>query len=160
VGRETQIRELTRSLEHGDRTPGSDGKALLVRANWGAGKSHLLQVVREVALENNYAVSLIVADAQGAVRFNRMATILWEVCRQIECPGTESKGIGALFSSYGAVVDGRLTSRLRTLRSEISNNGRWDQSATLDSPAMYVALRAWSVCDDADRPTVEARITD
>ena len=69
VGRGTQLRALEKSLGHpsGDR-----GSALLVKANYGGGKSHLLRVVREMALEAGYAVSLVVIDAQGGVRFNRM----------------------------------------------------------------------------------------
>jgi hypothetical protein len=160
VGREAQIRELTGDLHSDERVPGARGKALLVKANWGAGKSHLLEVIREVALENNYVVSLIVANAQGGVRFNRMETILGEVCRQLEVPGSEGKGIGTLFSTYTGADERRLENQLRNCRAEISNNGRWDSSDTLDSPAMYVALRSWVVCDDDDRATVEARVTD
>lgn len=160
VGREAQIKELTAGLENPGRVKGARGKALLLRANWGAGKSHLLEVVREMALENNYVVSIIVANAQGGVRFNRMETILGEVCRQLEVPGIRGKGIGTLLSAYAGADEGRLAAKLQALRSDISNSGRWDFSDTLDSPAMYVALRAWTVCEQDDRPNVEARITD
>src|SRR5437870_3020951 len=134
VGREAQIRELTGDLHSDERVPGSQGKALLVKANWGAGKSHLLEVIREVALENNYVVSLIVANAQGGVRFNRMETILGEVCRQLEVPGVGGKGIGTLFSAYVGTDEARLSPKQRARRSDISNNGRWDFSDILDSP--------------------------
>ena len=50
-------------------------RGLLIHANYGAGKSHLLRVLRELALERGFAVALIVADAQGGVRFNRMDTV-------------------------------------------------------------------------------------
>src|SRR5947209_17058510 len=66
VGRATQLRALEESLSHPTNGKGS---ALLVKANYGSGKSHLLNVVREMALEAGYAVSLVVIDAQGGVRF-------------------------------------------------------------------------------------------
>src|SRR6266567_419457 len=67
VGRDEQLAELRRTLEKS----GGRGAALLVRANFGAGKSHLLKVVREIALEERYAVSYIEVNSQEGVRFNR-----------------------------------------------------------------------------------------
>lgn len=160
VGRENQIRGLTHALENNTDAASSSGKALLVRANWGAGKSHLLEVIREVALERGYAVTLVVANAQGGVRFNRMETILGEVCRQIEIPATARKGIGALFSAYAAVKETRLPRALRDLRSDISAAETWTASDKLRSQAMYVALRAWVTCGESNRQSVEARVED
>lgn len=160
VGRESQIRGLTRALEDARNAPSSTGQALLVRANWGAGKSHLLEVIREVALEQAYAVSLVVANAQGGVRFNRMETILGEVCRQIDVPGAGRKGVGALFSAYASVNESHLSRGNRALRSAISTGGQWSISDKLRSQAMYVALRAWVTCGKSDRQQVEARVED
>src|SRR5438034_560695 len=64
VGRREQMAELERSLELGD---GDRGSALLVKANYGAGKSHLLKVIREMALDAGYAVSLVVVNAHEGV---------------------------------------------------------------------------------------------
>ena len=69
VGRDFEIRQLTRQF--------SDPKAgaLLLKANYGSGKTHLLKFIREYALENSYAASTVTLDAKGAVRFNRMDQI-------------------------------------------------------------------------------------
>ena len=95
VGRDSQIRDLVQSLEHV-----REERALLVHANYGAGKSHLLRVLREIALERGFMVSFIIADAQGGVRFNRMDTIFGSICREMEAPGNPNKGIGVLFDAY------------------------------------------------------------
>lgn len=161
VGRDSEIQELTRRLS----TPSGNERrrkdnALLLRANWGSGKSHLLQVVEEVALENGFAVSPIVADAQGGVRFNRMETIFGEVCRQIEIPGKDSKGIGALFDAFSVARPSSLSPALKALRIELSNDKQWDYSEVLKSPALYVALRAWVTAVGDEKDAVHDRITD
>src|SRR5262245_12089670 len=69
VGRDSQIEALISSLDNEHQ------RSLLVHANYGAGKSHLLRVLREIALKRDFIVAFIVADAQGGVRFNRMDTI-------------------------------------------------------------------------------------
>lgn len=140
VGRQTQLRALEQSLEQP-----SDGKgsALLVKANYGGGKSHLLKVIREMALESGYAVSLVVIDAQGGVRFNRMDTIFGAICREIEVLGQSQKGIGALFDAFATRSNVGLSRELLKIRERISSNGKWDLSDFLKSPALYVALRAW-----------------
>ena len=97
VGRDHQVDQLLGSLLNRDDR---QGRALLLRANYGAGKSHLLRVVREMALENNFAVSYIVAGANQGVRFNRMDTILGAVSRSIETPGCEEPGVHNLFDAY------------------------------------------------------------
>ena len=138
VGRDDEIRALARSLDD-DVT----NSALLIHANYGTGKSHLLRVLRELALERNFAVSLIVADSQGGVRFNRMDTILGAVCRELEVPDGHERGIGSLLDLYRATDEKRLSAAIRSERNAISNNGKWDLSERLASPAMFVALRAW-----------------
>jgi hypothetical protein len=140
VGRVEQLRALEESLGH--PTDGK-GSALLVKANYGSGKSHLLKVVREMALEAGYAVSLVVIDAQGGVRFNRMDTIFGAICRELEVRGQEDKGIGALFNAFANSASAALSRELQRTRERISSNGKWDLSDFLRSPALYVALRAW-----------------
>lgn len=140
VGRQTELRALEKSLDH----PSDDrGSALLVKANYGSGKSHLLRVVREMALDAGYAVSLVVVDAQGGVRFNRMDTIFGAICRELEVKGQESNGIGAVFDAFGDCAPARGTEKLKRIRERISSNGKWDLSDFLKSPAVYVAVRAW-----------------
>lgn len=146
VGREEQLHELERSLNSPSLNQGS---ALLVRANYGAGKSHLLKVIREMALDAGYAVSLAVINSQEGVRFNRMDTILGAVCRGLEVDRLGNKGIGALFEAFAHTPGGQLSADLRRTRERISNGGKWDHSDHLASPALYVALRAWIASEAA-----------
>lgn len=134
VGRATEMEELTAKLQS------ADGGSLLLQANYGSGKTHLLRFVRETALEMGYVVSLIALDAKGQVRFNRMDQVFGAICRNIEVPKKKpGKGIRQLLdeSRYGLEWEDAKFWR------EVTNGGRWDLSEALDSPAMFVALRAW-----------------
>lgn len=153
VGRDSQIRKLIRSLELTQRE-----QALLIHANYGAGKSHLLRVLRELALERGFVVALVVADAQGGVRFNRMDTVFGAVCREIEVPGKPEKGIGVLFDAYRQADEPGLDRSVIDERERISNGNEWDFSDHLMAPGIYVALRAWVHAGDdrAVRDRIEA----
>lgn len=140
VGREEQLRELARSL---DAPTPEGGSALLVKANYGSGKSHLLRVIREMALDARYAVSLVVVNAQQGIRFNRMDTIFGEICRQLEIDHSGSKGVGRLFELFAMTPGVTLGEDLQRVRDRISSQGRWDFSDYLKAPAVYIALRAW-----------------
>ena len=140
VGRQAEIDSLTQRLRDGETG------ALLLKANYGAGKTHLLRFIREIALDYDYAVSLIALDAKSAIRFNRMDQIFGATVRAVEVPRKEGKGPGVLFAS---LLDAMTSpcgdpQRERQLR-ELSSFGRWDYSKTLTSPALYVAVRAWLV---------------
>lgn len=150
VGGEEQLRKLERSL---NSPTGDKGSALLVKANYGAGKSHLLQVIRETALDAGYAVSLVVVNAQEGVRFNRMDTIFGAVCRELEVDHSGRKGVGGLFHAFANAAGARLPNSLRHVRERVSSHGRWDHSDYLKAPGVYVALRAWVV--GRDRRTQE-----
>lgn len=100
VGRQDEIEALENKLHN------NDCQALLLQANFGAGKTHLLHYIRELALESGYVVSLVSCDSQGGVRFNRMDQILSAICRNIEIPDRlGSKGIDTLFSYARNVYD-------------------------------------------------------
>ncbi|GHU47811.1 hypothetical protein FACS1894200_03780 [Spirochaetia bacterium] len=77
VGRENEIALLRLQLKNKD-------SALLLNANYGSGKSHLIRFIREEALEQKYAVSVVDLDAKNGIRFNRMDQIFIAVCRNIE----------------------------------------------------------------------------
>jgi hypothetical protein len=140
VGRQTELNELRATLA----TPTEHrGSALLIRANYGAGKSHLLQVIREMALEARYAVGSVTVDSQSGVRFNRMDTIFGAICRSLEVPGASRSGIGALFHHYAEVDESTLDDAAQAVRAHISEHDAWGFSERLGSPAMFVALRAW-----------------
>jgi hypothetical protein len=93
VGRKGELAELKGTLT-GNTVAGS-GRFL--KANYGSGKSHLLKVIREMALDEGYAVSYITMDAQGGVRGNRMDQVFEAVCRGIEVPPGGSRGLANLF---------------------------------------------------------------
>ena len=143
VGRDSQIGELVQSLERVQKE-----RTLLVHANYGAGKSHLLRVLREIALERGFAVSLIVADAQGGVRFNRMDNIFGAICRELEVPGNPDKGVGRLLDAYRQVDESNLDKSAIRERERVSNGNKWDFSDRLASPGIYIALRAWACAGD------------
>lgn len=140
VGRQSELRDLEKSL---DRPADDRAGALLVRANYGAGKSHLLNVVREEALASGYAVAYATLDALNGVRFNRMDTIFGAIARSVELPECARVGVGALFDAYRDVDLDSLDDEALEIREEISDDGTWSFSETLDTSAMFVALRAW-----------------
>ena len=135
VGRAAELERLRPSLA---KPTQERGAALLVKANYGAGKSHLLQVVREMALESNHAVSLVEVNALEGVRFNRMDTIMGAVCQRMEVPDISGIGIGRLFDTFQHRSDETEESLA------ISDNGAWEYSDYLSAPGVYVALRAWA----------------
>src|SRR4051794_34412833 len=97
VGRKTELKALEDTMH----SAADRGSARLIRANYGGGKSHLLRVIREMALESRYAVSLMTLDANGGVRGNRMDQVFGAVCRNIEVPGGPT-GISGLFDAFAA----------------------------------------------------------
>lgn len=142
VGRKSEISELQQHLEKTDAT------VLLLKANYGSGKSHLLRLIREKALELRYAVSYVALDAKADVRFNRMDQILGAILRTVEVPGSGSvAGVRGLFDFLGETIEkARLGSR-STFWENLTNEWKWDFSETLKSPGLFVALRAWITKD-------------
>jgi len=93
VGRSTELEELRNTLTG----TGTAGTGRFLNANYGSGKSHLLKVIREMALDAGYVVSYITMDAAGGIRGNRMDQIFQAVCRGIEVPHVSSRGLANLF---------------------------------------------------------------
>jgi hypothetical protein len=111
--------------------------ALLLQANYGAGKSHLLRFIKEEGLEQGFAVSMVPLDCKAGIRFNRMDQVVGAVCRNISVPGSPNeKGIRPFF-------DRICTRAEEAFWRRFTNEGKWDYSNLLRSPALYVALRAW-----------------
>lgn len=138
VGREAELGELSTVLEGNDGAP-----VLLLKANYGAGKSHLLRFIREKALAQGYAVSLVTLDARSRIRFNRMDQILGEIFRCIELP--REYGEPGLAGACG-FVDKKCRDGVdngEPFWENLSNRGRWDFSEELQSGALFVAIRAW-----------------
>lgn len=134
VGRKSEIADLTQRLCD------PDGTVLLLKANYGSGKTHLLRYIREEALDQGYAVSTVTLDSNSAVRFNRMDQVFGAVCRNIEVPQVAGKkGIRPFFDTLVNSINQRGDEWY-----DITHKWRWDYSEKLDSPAIFVALRAWA----------------
>lgn len=139
VGRQEEIGQLGSFLSQ------RHTQAVLLRANYGAGKSHLLRYIREAALDLGYAVSSVTLDCNSAVRFNRMDQILGAIMRNLEVPDFPGeRGIARLFDIIEGAADFQLDSgQLEEFWADLTDDGTWARSYALDSPAMFVAVRAW-----------------
>jgi len=147
VGRKTEIDGLSRQLQD------QDGTVLLLKANYGSGKTHLLRYIREEALDHDYAVSSVTLDAKGAVRFNRMDQVFGAVCRGIEVPGASGeKGLRSFFDLLIKDANNRDDT---SIWHKISNNWKWDFSEELDSRAVFIGLRAWATAKAETQDLVE-----
>lgn len=136
VGRREEIKELQRHLSD------TGGTALLLKANYGAGKSHLIRFIREEALEQRFAVSVVTLDSSSAIRFNRMDQIFGAICRNIETPDRcHTKGIRCLLDALKDQIHAKSGG---PFWNDLSNGWKWDYSERLDSPALFVAIRAWA----------------
>ena len=151
VGRREEIDVLEERLE------GDVGGALLLKANYGAGKTHLLKFIREVALDEGYAVSLLSLDARGGVRFNRMDQVLGAVCRTLEVP--EAPGEVGLAPFFDRVCVGLNSARGQgdSPTNRLTDWGEWGSTSLLTSDGLFTALRGWYFSADrqANRDLIE-----
>lgn len=145
VGRQEELR----TLEH-DLAQGMHGRAVLVRANYGGGKTHLLNLVRDLALLHGYAVSLVVVDAKRGVRFNRPDQIFTAVARAIQLPNRQDTGIAALFRAYADADLGSLDDEVIAEREDLEDEGRWRQPGSPLSGPVYLGLRAMTISESED----------
>lgn len=151
VGRQSEIDQLHKQLEQ------PNSSSLLVQANYGAGKTHLLRYIREAALDANYAVSMITLDAKSGIAFNKLDQIFGDVCRRVEIPTLPGqRSIRHLLNyarqAYDSSPDDRLGFWFR-----VSNQHKWDYDhlGQMKSPSMYLALRAWCYGDARIHDAVE-----
>jgi hypothetical protein len=152
VGRSSEIKHLTSLLNGGSRG------AVLLKANYGAGKTHLLRFIREKALASGFAVSTVTLDAKSAIRFNRMDQILGAIFRGLEVGNsTRNRGVRSAFDLFSERLAGANESRSdhSAFWHELSSDDKWDFSDCLDSPGLYVALRAWVVGDESVKDLVQ-----
>jgi hypothetical protein len=134
----------------------SEIDVLRLKANYGAGKTHLLRFVREAALKEGYVVSLIALDAKSAIRFNRMDQILGAICRSIELPDkNQSKGIRSFFNQVCLNAESAKREPNDSFWKELTNNWQWKFSQVLDSKGLFVALRAWATGNNQAQDLVE-----
>lgn len=150
VGRASEVAQLTERLD--DVVPG----ALLLKANYGSGKTHLLRFIRECALEKGFAVSSVTLDSKSGVRFNRMDQVFGAVCRNIEVPGvSRQKGIRPALNFVVDKLERAKDAKTPTFWRQLTNDWRWDFSEVLDSSAVFVAIRAWATGNSTVHDRVE-----
>lgn len=138
VGRDEEIRTLSQILDEDNGAP-----VLLLKANYGSGKSHLLRFIREKAHAEGYAVSLVTLDAKSGVRFNRMDQILGEILRNVEIPPEYGEsGLHGAFSFIQKSCEEGLEDGDEFWES-FSDCGEWAFSEELEGEALFVAIRAW-----------------
>lgn len=142
VGRQDELAKLESRLQKRDA-----GGGLLLHADYGSGKTHLLRLIQDMAVNAGFCVSFVEVSSQHGIRFNRMDLVLGAVCRALQTPDGLT-GLRPLFEKFSA-LDG-VDDELRDERDAITSDGRWDYSDALPGEALYIALRAFCVADDDD----------
>lgn len=145
VGRQEELGQLQRKLLRDDA-----GGGLLLHANYGSGKTHLLRLTQDLALRAGFCVAFVEVSAQHGVRFNRMDTVVGAVSRAIQVPGRPEQGIRALFEAVVSAVEEDPDDDHTDDRDDLTSSGRWNYSDVLGSEALYVAVRAYCVAEDDD----------
>lgn len=139
VGRQDEIAVLRNQLN-------DDGSnVLLLNANYGAGKTHLLRFIREEALREGWMVSVVTMDSKSGVRFDQLSQFVGAVCRCIELPNRTGKGVRCLLDSF---LDTTMKEGLsEEAWPELHNNMKWDRKKLFETEVFYIGLRAWFYCD-------------
>ena len=149
ISRKQEIAWLEAHLEEE-----SSAFALLLKANYGSGKTHLLQLIKEKALKKDYLVSSVVLDAQSGVRFNRLDQVFGAIMRGLETAiedHTITGGLETILDFFAKTARKAIHDPCHDgheFWTELSNNEKWGFSETLASPPLYVAIRAWIKCRD------------
>jgi len=147
VGRKEEIESLL------DRLRSNDAEALLLNANYGAGKTHLLRFIREEALRNGWMVSLVTLDAKSGVRFDKLSQIVGAICRSLEVPGRERKGIRSLFETLSEFAGSNKFDH--KFWTTLNSNGKWDRKKVFETEPFFLSLRAWFFCDRSIEDYIE-----
>ena len=143
VGRQSEIEELRARLNRGETG------ALLLRANYGTGKTHMLHYIKEEALDCGYVVSLVTLDANGEVRFSQMDQIMGAVVRQLQmAQRVEASGLHDLLDAACEHIKGESMSPDHGFWYSAVLENRWETSHQFDAYATFVALRAWYFSKD------------
>jgi hypothetical protein len=146
VGRHSEIDELETRLDK------QETGALLLRANYGTGKTHMLRYIQEAALDHGYAVSFVTLDANGAVRFNEMDQILGAVVRALQVPGgTRGSGLADLFTAACRAIKKESISPDHGFWYSAALQNRWETSYGFGAYPVFIALRSWYFNEDVAR---------
>lgn len=129
VGRDTEMLEVERILS----STGSHSH--LIQGNYGEGKSHLLEAIKENALLKGYLVSSVSIDAKGGIRFNRMDQIVAAIARNLTYQGSATVGIDSVFNKF--VSNNQRAAALKldsySLRTGVTNWARTSEASPLRS---------------------------
>jgi hypothetical protein len=143
VGRQSEIGELESRLDR------QEAGALLLRANYGTGKTHMLRYIQEAALDHGYVVSFVTLDANGDVRFSEMDQIMGAVVRQLQVPhGAETCGLDDLLDVACGNIKRESLSPDHGFWYSATLKNHWETSYEFDAYAIFVALRSWYFSED------------
>jgi len=96
-------------------------------------------------------VSLVTMDSKSGVRFDRLSQIIGAICRNIEIPSKNKKGVRQLLDAFREAGNDKLD---REFWAELHNNCKWDRRQHFETEPFFIGLRAWFFCD----PDIEAYI--
>lgn len=127
VGRDLELDVVEKILDS------ESAHAHLIQGNYGEGKSHLLETIKEIALLRGYAVASVTIDARNGIRFNRMDQIITAIARNITYLGAGDNGIGCMFEKFISSNDKAAANRLKSyaLRMGVSNWARTSAESPL-----------------------------
>jgi hypothetical protein len=150
VGRQSEIERLLGHLLQKWES------ALLIKSNYGSGKSHLLRLLREKALSEGFAVSFVSLDAQNGVNFGKMDSMMGAILRELEMPREGSgKGLGDTFDFVLAAAERtRASGENGQYWRDVTDGWKWDYTEELASPPLFIGLRAWATGEPEAREQV------
>jgi hypothetical protein len=151
VGRHSEVTQLQEYLR------ANKSCSVLLQANYGSGKTHLLRFLRESALSSGFVVSAVTLDAKSAVRFNRMDQILGAIFRNLELPTAPgARGLRGFFDLMLSSCEKHKAGGSHSgFWADLTHGWKWDYSDQLNSPALFAALRAWSTGNGEAQELVE-----
>lgn len=131
----------------------------LIETDAGCGKSHLLDHIREKALEQGFIVSRVRVNSEQEIRFNCLDQIVGAVFRELQTPhATNERGVQPFMNMLcHAIQESMFKSGSDDLWARLTNGWTWDTDVQglLESPSVYIALRAWFFGNDSERSLVE-----
>ena len=110
VGRKEELLGLEALLDPAARP---DGPGHLIKANYGSGKTHLLRVIQEKALQGNYVVANVTVDANNGMRFNRMDQVLGRIYQSLESSNSSGRGIDVIFDALAQISTPQKVGQIR-----------------------------------------------
>lgn len=142
VGVEANMAVMASEL---DRLAAGKSRACFIRGEWGAGKTHLLAVVRSLAAQKGYAVAYLNLNGNSAA-LNQPQRFYHLIATRLQVPNA-GLGLNALLSYWQA--DPILCSRLQSWA--VANANRMElASAVVEVLAHGFLVKSWAVITGAD----------